>query len=78
MSYPYCLPANTYDGTINGVTIRWAPTAMARLPDHAAALGASVDQMKALTENFSYLSAYRLSNPKALIMYGKYPNNVKE
>ncbi|KAH7168152.1 uncharacterized protein B0J16DRAFT_419435 [Fusarium flagelliforme] len=67
MSYPYCLPADSYKGDINSIRVRWEGQAMSRLQSKAVSAAAPLHTLKALSENFVYLLAYRLGNADALI-----------
>ena len=68
MSYTYYLDGESYDGTIYGIRIRWNNQAISRLAELASfAPGLSLATLKALTENFVYLSAQRLGKTQAVI-----------
>jgi hypothetical protein len=69
MSYPYCLPADSFDGDINGIRVRWGTQAISRLQSEAGPGKAPLYTVKALSENFIYLLAYRLGNADAMITY---------
>lgn len=62
MSYPYCLPPESYIGYINGILVQWPPTGPERLALRAYELQVPQGTLKALCENFSYLAAYRLGH----------------
>ncbi|KAH7228484.1 uncharacterized protein BKA55DRAFT_583782 [Fusarium redolens] len=65
--YNCILPAETYDGHVGSIRIRWSNSAMQRLHDEANDSGVPVMTMKALCEHLAYSSAYRLQNDQALI-----------
>lgn len=69
MSYQYSLPADTYDGEIHGIRIRWSTPATATLQNNAGLTGVSIYTLKAVTENFVYLLAHRLQHTDAVIKY---------
>ncbi|KAH6873642.1 hypothetical protein B0T10DRAFT_567809 [Thelonectria olida] len=67
MSYPYCLSPGVYDGDINGIRVRWQNAAIGKLADDAGILQVPLETLKALSEHFSYLLAYRLQNTQVMI-----------
>jgi hypothetical protein len=67
MSFPYCLPPGLYTGEMNGIQIQWLSAAVQALADRAGVLQVPLETLKALSEHFAYLLAYRLQNTKAMI-----------
>jgi hypothetical protein len=67
MSYPYNLAASAYDGEIGGIRVRWQNAAVQKLANDASILQVPVETLKALSEHFSYLLAYRLGRAQVLI-----------
>lgn len=67
MLYPYSLSPSTYDGDINGIRVQWSNASFQVLAQQASTLGVSQDILKALSEHYGYLSAYRLQSNQVLI-----------
>lgn len=69
MAYSYCLSEDDYEGEINGIRIRWSSGAITHLQRNTGARNTPTGTVKALTENFVYLLAYRLEETEAVIKY---------
>lgn len=69
MSFPNRLPANSYEGTIDGIEIRWGPSAITRLSDNASLFPAGLETMKGVTEDLGYACAKRLGKNRVKILY---------
>lgn len=67
--YNCILPAETYDGFVGSIRVRWSNSAIQRLHTEAGDAGIPVTTMKALCEHLAYISAERLQNDQALIRY---------
>ncbi|KAJ4137903.1 hypothetical protein NW765_016813 [Fusarium oxysporum] len=65
--YNCILPAETYDGFVGSIRVRWSNSAIQRLHSEAGEAGIPVTTMKALCEHLAYISAERLQNDQALI-----------
>ncbi|KAM5445515.1 hypothetical protein MaudCBS49596_007421 [Microsporum audouinii] len=68
MSFPNRLPANSYEGTIDGIEIRWGPSAITRLSDNASLFPAGLETMKGVTEDLGYACAKRLGKNRVKIL----------
>jgi hypothetical protein len=77
MSYPYALAADTTQGIIDGINVRWQESAWNKLYDNVERLQQPPELLKALTENFLYLAARRLGNTSIKITYVTYPANPR-
>ena len=69
MSFPNCLSADSYEGTIDGITIRWGPSAIDALPRDARAFEVDQVALKGATEHVVHASAKRLGKTGVKILY---------
>jgi hypothetical protein len=60
--YIYCLAENAESGNINDIAIRWQASALIRLDQEVTRTLQSRALLKALTEHFLYLTAYRIGS----------------
>jgi hypothetical protein len=67
MAYTYALAGDTTEGTINGITIRWQNSALQKLDQEVGRTQQPRTLLKALTENFIFLAAYRIKGTSAKI-----------
>lgn len=67
--YNCILPAESYDGDVGTIRVRWSNSAMQRLHEVAGESGVPVTTMKAVCEHLAYMCAERLENGQALIRY---------
>ncbi|EEQ32724.1 hypothetical protein McanMca71_003407 [Microsporum canis] len=72
MSYTNCLPVDSYEGTINGIQLRWHYSARERLNTNAGRMGADPQKLKAVTERLAYACALRLERTGISILYDRY------
>ncbi|PYH98666.1 hypothetical protein BO71DRAFT_405979 [Aspergillus ellipticus CBS 707.79] len=75
MAYTNILSADSYEGTVDGITIKWGPNAKTRLPTDASIFGVDAVAMKAATEHFAHVSAKRLDKTTAIIL-GSFHNTT--
>jgi hypothetical protein len=68
----YCLDPDVFDGELYGIGIRWSDSAKKRLNTDAEDAEVTPAKLKAVTEHFIYLCAFRLKRAKALITYATY------
>lgn len=68
-SFPNRLPVYSYEGTIDGIAIRWGDGAIANLPDNASGFNADQSELKGATEHLAHASAKRLGKTRVRIMY---------
>ncbi|PGG99603.1 hypothetical protein AJ79_08463 [Helicocarpus griseus UAMH5409] len=61
MSFPNHLDANSYEGEIDGISVRWKPQAITRLHDNSRSLGVDRAALKAATEHVAHACAKPLS-----------------
>ncbi|KAM5479177.1 hypothetical protein McanCB56680_005703 [Microsporum canis] len=71
MSYTNCLPVDSYEGTINGIQLRWHYSARERLNTNAGRMGADPQKLKAVTERLAYACALRLERTGISILYDR-------
>lgn len=69
MSFPNRLPADSYEGTIDGIAIKWGPNAITNLPQNAEAFKADQAAFKGATEHLARASAIRLGKTGVRILY---------
>ncbi|EEH33962.1 hypothetical protein PAAG_05011 [Paracoccidioides lutzii Pb01] len=75
MSFPNHLPADSYEGTIDGITVKWGPNAITNLPDNAKVFKVDQAALKDATEQVAYASAKRLGKTGVRIM-GSFHNTT--
>ncbi|KAJ5274592.1 hypothetical protein N7497_005195 [Penicillium chrysogenum] len=69
MSFPNCLPANSYEGTIDGITIRWGPNAIGKLPLDAGSFQVDPVALKGATEHVAHACGKRVGRTGVKILY---------
>lgn len=69
MSFPNRLPLDSHEGTIDGVTVKWGPNAIANLPANADQFKVDQAALKGATEHVAHASAKRLGKTGARILY---------
>lgn len=67
--YCYALAEDEYEGTINGIAIRWQNSAVEKIYGETARTQQSFGLLKSITEHFIYLAAHRLQHKTAKILY---------
>ncbi|KAG5290291.1 hypothetical protein I7I48_09875 [Histoplasma ohiense] len=60
MSFPNCLPADSYEGTIDDITIKWGPSAISNLAENAKLFQVEQTSLEGATEHVAQASAKRL------------------
>ncbi|GIK02943.1 hypothetical protein Aspvir_007008 [Aspergillus viridinutans] len=75
MSFPNRLPTGSYEGTIDGVTIKWGPNAITHLPDDAKVFNVDQAALKGATEHIAHASAKRLGKTGVRIL-GSFHNTT--
>ncbi|OJI83978.1 hypothetical protein ASPTUDRAFT_29976 [Aspergillus tubingensis CBS 134.48] len=68
MTFTNVLPADLYEGTVDGIAIKWTHNAKARLTTNAIEYRVNATAMKAATENFTHKCSKRLGKTTAIIM----------
>ncbi|KAL4914832.1 hypothetical protein BDW62DRAFT_204196 [Aspergillus aurantiobrunneus] len=69
MSFPNRLPADSYEGTIDGISVQWRSNAIENLPDNADTFMVDAAALKGATEHLAHASAKRLGKETVRIMY---------
>ncbi|EEH48780.1 uncharacterized protein PADG_04859 [Paracoccidioides brasiliensis Pb18] len=75
MSFPNHLPADSYEGTIDGITVKWGPNAITHLPCNAKVFKVDQAALKGATEQMAHASAKRLGKTGVRIM-GSFRNTT--
>lgn len=69
VSFPNHLDPDSYEGTIDGIRIKWNLNSRCRLPLKAGRFNIAPNELKAATEHLAHASAKRLSKTGATIWY---------
>ncbi|EFE37421.1 hypothetical protein TRV_07902 [Trichophyton verrucosum HKI 0517] len=68
MIFTNCLPEDSYEGEVNGITMSWHQNAKGRLPELAEKYGADAKKLKAMAEHLTHASLVRLGKPTGFIL----------
>lgn len=69
MSLLNTIPAESYVGIIDGISVVWGPNAIANLPTNAEAYKVELNALKSATEKVAVACARRIGKTSVRILY---------
>ncbi|KAJ5799845.1 uncharacterized protein N7518_001913 [Penicillium psychrosexuale] len=69
MSLQNTIPAESYSGTLDGISFFWSPNAIFNLPGSAATYQAELNVLKSATEQVAVACARRIGKTSVRILY---------